>query len=169
MGLRGQQNFFFYTANNVHQTQVPIFNCPGDPTLRPGLDLTTNYAQSSYAANFMVFGNVDGDFACADAQGKPRLAVSFPDGASNTILFAEKYAAPSPPTPLPGGEGGMVNACHSSSAKCGANGLNNRTNVLSTLRERTVCLVRWLVSSIIAEIAVLNDIVSRSSVTRWVV
>jgi hypothetical protein len=38
---------------------------------------------------------VDQKFANANAQGKPRLGVSFPDGTSNTILFAEKYAAAS--------------------------------------------------------------------------
>jgi prepilin-type N-terminal cleavage/methylation domain-containing protein len=46
-----QQDFYFYTANGVHQTQVPIFNCPADPTLKPGVDPATNYAPSSYAAN----------------------------------------------------------------------------------------------------------------------
>jgi hypothetical protein len=86
-----QQDFFFYTAHDVHKTQVPIFNCPADPTLRPGVTVR-NYAPSSYAANFLVFGHVDADFANKNAQGKPRLAVSFPDGTSNTILFAEKYA-----------------------------------------------------------------------------
>lgn len=92
-GSQRQQDFFKYTANGVHQTQVPVFNCPGDPTLRPGIDPAVRYAPSSYAANYLVFGNVDKNFANRNAQGKPKLAVSFPDGTSQTILFAEKYAS----------------------------------------------------------------------------
>jgi hypothetical protein len=90
-----QQDFYFYTANGVNQTQVPVFNCPGDPTLRPGIDPATNYAPSSYAANYLVFGNVDQKFANANAQGTPRLGVTFPDGTSNTILLTEKFASAS--------------------------------------------------------------------------
>lgn len=89
------QDFFFYTEHDVHQTQVPLYNCPSDPTLKPGIDPITRYAPNSYAANYLVFGNVDANFANANAQGKPRLAVTFPDGTSNTILFAEKYASAS--------------------------------------------------------------------------
>jgi hypothetical protein len=88
-----QQSFYFYTANKVAQTQVPLFNCPADPTLKPGVDPAVNAAPSSYAANYLVFGTVDADFTNVSAQGKPRLAVTFPDGTSNTILFAEKYAS----------------------------------------------------------------------------
>jgi hypothetical protein len=40
-----------------------------------------------------VFGNVEANFANDNVQGKPRLTVTFPDGTSNTILFAEKYAS----------------------------------------------------------------------------
>jgi prepilin-type N-terminal cleavage/methylation domain-containing protein len=86
-------DFFQYATNGVHQTNVPIFNCPSDPTLRPGIDPLIRYAPSSYAANFQVFGNVNPDFTSQGAQGKPRLAVTFKDGTSNTLLFAEKYAA----------------------------------------------------------------------------
>jgi len=88
-----QQDFFFYTSNRVHQTQVALFNCPSDPTLLPGVDSVKHYAPSSFAANYLVFGNVDGNLTNRNAQGKPRLEVSFLDGTSNTILFAEKHAA----------------------------------------------------------------------------
>ena len=86
-------DFFEYTTNGVHQTPLPIFNCPADPTLRPGIDPILHYAPSSYAANYQVFGNVNPDGTNRNAQGKPRLAVTFKDGTSNTILLAEKYAA----------------------------------------------------------------------------
>ena len=41
----------------------------------------------SYAGNFQVFGNPAN---AADWVGKARFAASFPDGQSNTLLFAEK-------------------------------------------------------------------------------
>jgi prepilin-type N-terminal cleavage/methylation domain-containing protein len=88
-----QQDFFFYTANHVHQTQVSLYNCPSDPTLTTGIDPRTHYAPSSYVANYLVFGNVKASFANRNAQGKPRFPASFPDGTSQTILFAEKYAS----------------------------------------------------------------------------
>jgi hypothetical protein len=94
-GEERQLDFFFYTANDVSKKQVELFNCPADPTLKPGVDPHTGAAPSSYAANHIVFGTVDANFASIGAQGKPRLAVTFPDGTSNTILFAEKYASAS--------------------------------------------------------------------------
>ena len=88
-----QRNFLFYTVNNAHQTQVSAFNCPSDPTLMPGVNPLTQNAPSSYAGNYLVFGNVDADFISKNAQGKPQLGATFKDGASQTILFAEKYAS----------------------------------------------------------------------------
>jgi prepilin-type N-terminal cleavage/methylation domain-containing protein len=88
------QDFFFYTDGGVHATSVAVFNCPSDPTWKPGIDLTAGgYAFSSYAANYMVFGNVDANFGSKNAEGRPRLAATFQDGTSQTILFAEKYAS----------------------------------------------------------------------------
>jgi prepilin-type N-terminal cleavage/methylation domain-containing protein/prepilin-type processing-associated H-X9-DG protein len=88
-----QQDFHFYKANGVQQTQVAVYNCPSDPTLMDGIDPATHYAPSSYAGNYLVFGNVDASFANKNAQGTPKLQSTFKDGASNTILFAEKYAS----------------------------------------------------------------------------
>jgi prepilin-type N-terminal cleavage/methylation domain-containing protein/prepilin-type processing-associated H-X9-DG protein len=92
---RPPQNFLFYTAHGVHQTPVSAFNCPSDPTLLAGIDPATQYAFSSYAASYLVFGIVDKNYANKNAGGKPKLGDSFPDGVSTTILFAEKYAAAS--------------------------------------------------------------------------
>jgi prepilin-type N-terminal cleavage/methylation domain-containing protein len=96
----GKQDYFLYTANNVHQQQVPLFNCPADPTLMAGVNPITNYAPSSYAGNYLVFGNVYPDtkkgsggqtaFSNKNAQGRPVLPTTFQDGVGNTILFAEK-------------------------------------------------------------------------------
>ncbi|GEM_PF-143599 len=104
-----KQDYFFYTANNVHQQQVPLFNCPSDPTLMPGVNPKTNYAPSSYAANYLVFGNVwpagsktgtgpgnaggQSPFSNKNAQGRPVMPATFQDGMSNTLLFAEKYGS----------------------------------------------------------------------------
>jgi prepilin-type N-terminal cleavage/methylation domain-containing protein/prepilin-type processing-associated H-X9-DG protein len=91
---RPQQHYHFYTANGVHQKQVAVFNCPSDPTLMPGINPATQYAPSSYAGNYLVFGNVNANFASKSAYGKPKLlGYTFKDGASQTILFAEKYAS----------------------------------------------------------------------------
>ena len=123
-----QQDYFFYTANNVHQQQVPLFNCPSDSTLMRGINPATNYAPSSYAGNYLVFGNVwpekkgsgvggqgsgkQSPFSNKNAQGRPVLPGTFQDGTGNTILFAEKYAsawlapvanAPGSPIPRKGG------------------------------------------------------------------
>ncbi|MBI1832703.1 MAG: DUF1559 domain-containing protein [Planctomycetes bacterium] len=118
---RPRQDFYFYTANGVHQTLVSLFQCPSDPTLMPGVNPATNYAPSSYAANYLVFANVDANYLSKNAQGKP-TKMTFRDGASQTVLLAEKYAsawwapgnaAPSPPTPLPRrGEERMVGGCN---------------------------------------------------------
>lgn len=106
---RRPQDYFLYSANGVHQTQIPIYNCPSDPTLKPGYASTTGYAPSSYAANYLVFGNVKPDFVTANAQGKPRLAASFIDGTSNTLLVAEKYSS----SWLSSGAGSTMNGgCH---------------------------------------------------------
>jgi prepilin-type N-terminal cleavage/methylation domain-containing protein len=90
-----QQDFFFYTANDVHKTRVTLFNCPSDPTLLPDVNPATNYAMSSYAANYLVFGVVDAKFKNEHADSRARLAASFPDGMGNTLLFGEKYASAS--------------------------------------------------------------------------
>jgi len=86
-------------ANPVSTARVNFFVCPTevtaqhlrDPNWAPGGNVT-------YAANFQVFGNpkahTNGVWdrtgkACA---GRSSFARSFGDGASNTILFAERYA-----------------------------------------------------------------------------
>jgi len=87
------QNYFDY-GRNVNVRQVPLFNCPLDPTLptEGGAPEVTPFAASSYAANFLVFGQVDRNFTYVDPFAYPQLELSFADGTSNTILFAEKYA-----------------------------------------------------------------------------
>jgi prepilin-type N-terminal cleavage/methylation domain-containing protein len=78
----------------VYGTPVKTFLCPSDPAGGDGMSPTQNdgagpWASSNYAANYLVFG----DPPSARTEGAPRLAASFPDGTSNTVLFAERYRA----------------------------------------------------------------------------
>jgi uncharacterized protein DUF1559 len=82
--------YYFYTHDATHKTVIPLYNCPSDPSLTGDLDPKTNYAPSSYAANYLVFGVVDINYKTVKAAGKGRL-VNIRDGTSNTILFGEKY------------------------------------------------------------------------------
>lgn len=71
--------------------------CPSDPSYvsQPYTDLIYGYqwSVSSYAGNFLVFGVLNNaDTIVLSYQGASSIPVSFPDGTSNTILFAERYA-----------------------------------------------------------------------------
>jgi len=78
----------YYPGNgNVYSQPVPVFLCPSDPSVGPGGAVTINgfsFGASCYAPNARVVGP-------NGPQGKTRLA-DILDGASNTILHAEKYA-----------------------------------------------------------------------------
>jgi hypothetical protein len=50
------------------------------------------WGAGSYAGNAQVFATVTPDGEFVNPQGAARLAATFSDGTSNTILFAEKYA-----------------------------------------------------------------------------
>jgi len=72
--------------------------CPSDPTLKDnpaGIGIGyPAWGGSCYSANWQVFGNAKNP-SKTNVQGwqtYPNLASSFPDGTSNTVLFAEKYA-----------------------------------------------------------------------------
>jgi prepilin-type N-terminal cleavage/methylation domain-containing protein len=78
----------------LRQTRIKTYQCPSDATL--GTNAATDWfpGDSSYAANFQVFGNpnfnqVTGNFA--DWDGNTTL-VGITDGTSNTIAIAEKLA-----------------------------------------------------------------------------
>jgi type II secretory pathway pseudopilin PulG len=79
-------------------TLIKVYRCPSDPSLGNALDWYNG--DSSYAGNFQVFGK-----AATNAwQGAARIPASFPDGTSNTILFAEKYARCDGPASVDSGE-----------------------------------------------------------------
>jgi prepilin-type N-terminal cleavage/methylation domain-containing protein len=74
------QGNYLVWKGDTWSKRIEVFACPADETDPPkgvykGLLATTNYA-----ANFKVFGK-DG----------ARIPQSFPDGTSNTIMYAERY------------------------------------------------------------------------------
>jgi prepilin-type N-terminal cleavage/methylation domain-containing protein len=85
----GPVTIYFPGNHNVYSQPVPTFLCPSDPSVGPDGVVTINaicWGASSYAANSQVFALHRGN-----PQGKTRIT-DITDGASNTILYAEKYA-----------------------------------------------------------------------------
>jgi prepilin-type N-terminal cleavage/methylation domain-containing protein len=87
---------FFANNNRVYAAKVNVFLCPADPTVGGDGRVKDNqgkeWGASSYAGNTQVFATVKPDGELVNPQGAARIPASFPDGTSNTILFAEKYA-----------------------------------------------------------------------------
>jgi prepilin-type N-terminal cleavage/methylation domain-containing protein len=82
----------------MRQYRVYLYQCPSDPSLNNALDWGNGDA--SYAANYQVFGSTTNSNTW---NALPKMPASFPDGTSNTILFAEKYARCDGGQPVPGG------------------------------------------------------------------
>jgi prepilin-type N-terminal cleavage/methylation domain-containing protein/prepilin-type processing-associated H-X9-DG protein len=87
----------------VYSVPVPVYQCPADPSLVAGHPSGMPEAGASYACNFFAFGMAVGSYP--NGVGNPpyrvthwdwwasnRLAASFSDGTSHTVLFTEKYA-----------------------------------------------------------------------------
>jgi prepilin-type N-terminal cleavage/methylation domain-containing protein len=110
-------------------TLIPTYRCPSDPSLGSGVSGIEEDAKcydwcagdSSYAGNFLVFGKFTYDpktnlpvFPSPTQKnyenvwdGNARIPRSMPDGTSNTIVFAEKYARCEA-----GGAPSFANCCH---------------------------------------------------------
>ena len=86
------EHYYSYQVNDVGQESLALLNCPSDHTMPPGGVDKTETAACSYAANYLVFGITDRDYASVSPAGKPSLNTTFTGGLSHTILFAEKYA-----------------------------------------------------------------------------
>ena len=74
----------------LRQTYIPIYQCPSDPSRGNCIDWCNGDA--SYAGNFQVFGGAQNSKSSTNWDGQASIPKSIPDGTSNTILFAEKYA-----------------------------------------------------------------------------
>jgi prepilin-type N-terminal cleavage/methylation domain-containing protein len=103
-----EQDNLYKQANgdsmNVGGIIVKTYICPGDPSVQnagiyggcgqmQGVDINrdnsngwTGFASSNYAANVLVF----------EPRGTKNISTAMPDGTSNTVMFAERYANCSP-------------------------------------------------------------------------
>jgi len=88
----------------LRQISIPVYHCPTDPSVYPYDSTVTTatdwqYGDCSYAGNFLVFGGWKNKDTTPNTtnfdtvwDNKSTLQASIPDGTSNTVLFAEKYA-----------------------------------------------------------------------------
>jgi prepilin-type N-terminal cleavage/methylation domain-containing protein/prepilin-type processing-associated H-X9-DG protein len=74
---------------------IPMYLCPSDPTALPSATWTYGWVVGSYAANNEVFEDPSWNGPGWGWNGNARMPATFPDGTSNTIGVAEKYARPS--------------------------------------------------------------------------
>jgi prepilin-type N-terminal cleavage/methylation domain-containing protein len=99
---RNVNNWFAVSGGNEYASSFPIktYLCPSDSSgpddglwKRGALDNEVGkWAYSNYGVNFQVFGKPSaGDNAALNMQGAGNIPNTIPDGASNTLLFAEKY------------------------------------------------------------------------------
>ena len=88
----------YYPGNNkVYSQPVPIFLCPSNPSVGPDGSVTVagvSFGASCYGFNALVAAQNDITTIPfkTNPQGKTRIPADIPDGTSNTILHAEKYA-----------------------------------------------------------------------------
>ncbi len=113
--VQGQQNgqpigsLFFFILPFIEQTPlynacgnnswnqnnklVPVYSCPSDPTAQSGGTWNT-YGVCNYAANLGVFltPNTPGYGYSATMKAVGNLVTAMPDGTSNVVMMAERYA-----------------------------------------------------------------------------
>src|SRR5262245_7107391 len=88
----------YYPGNNrVYSQTVPVFLCPSDPSVGPDGVVKIDgvpFGASCYGFNALVVAQNDITAIPfqTNPQGKTRIPADIPDGTSNTILHAEKYA-----------------------------------------------------------------------------
>ena len=79
-------NQVMMTSDNCTNIALKIFMAPSDPTM-PASGIVTMmgmpYGGSSYASNYLVFGNTLG--------GSAKIPSTFSDGTSNTLVFGQQF------------------------------------------------------------------------------
>ncbi|HEY1188294.1 MAG TPA: DUF1559 domain-containing protein [Gemmata sp.] len=87
---------YFAANNQVYAQPVAAYVCPSDPSApadgRAGDTSGNIWGVASYAMNAQVTARVDEMGRILGPDGRALLLATFPDGASNTILFTEKFA-----------------------------------------------------------------------------
>ncbi|HEY7326703.1 MAG TPA: DUF1559 domain-containing protein [Gemmataceae bacterium] len=109
-GLGGDSSLIYYAQSGltpvVQNTTIKVYQCPSDPSLgnwknggpmgTPGGTYDCSYAENCFVfMNAPLFTNPAAGGQLA-AQYKPVIPATFTDGTSNTVIFAEKYAACGP-------------------------------------------------------------------------
>jgi hypothetical protein len=79
-------------AGGTYAIVVKTYVCPSDPSIadgrsQPSYQGANQYGAGCYASNYYAFG----DPGSGSVQGASRIPASFPDGLSNTVLYAEIY------------------------------------------------------------------------------
>jgi prepilin-type N-terminal cleavage/methylation domain-containing protein/prepilin-type processing-associated H-X9-DG protein len=89
-------NIYHAANNGVFAKSVKTFLCATDPSVEAGGIVTLSsgavWGASSYAANVQIDATCDPKGNFVDVYGNFRIPGSCPDGTSNTIYLAEKYA-----------------------------------------------------------------------------
>src|SRR5690242_18696121 len=93
----GPTAVYYPGNNNVYGRRVAVFLCPSDPSVGSDGVVTVNgvsFGASCYGFNALVVAENDITTIPfrTNPQGKTRIPADIPDGTSNTILQAEKYA-----------------------------------------------------------------------------
>jgi len=81
----------FTNMNTAAANTIKTYLCPSDPTTQPPPTWTYGWVVGSYACNNEVFGDPASPGWTSNL-ATASMPASFPDGTSNTIGFAEKYA-----------------------------------------------------------------------------
>jgi prepilin-type N-terminal cleavage/methylation domain-containing protein/prepilin-type processing-associated H-X9-DG protein len=88
------ENTLPIASNGARATVLPIYTCPSDITFTGGKFNVTvggtpigTWAGTSYGANFLAFSGETGDLT-----SEQNVSGAFADGASQTMLFADKQA-----------------------------------------------------------------------------
>ena len=72
-----EQDGVFKQGTAAYNSEIKMFRCPTDPSRTN----SATYGAGNYASNNLLFNN------------PVKIPGSLPDGTSNTVMFAEKYAA----------------------------------------------------------------------------